>query len=167
MSPSAPDPHHGPGPGHPEGVVLLLVTPLSAQGVLGPAPSALPEGIAPQDGTRGPALPHPVEDSVLSLPHLPVNARLVLVARSVIAAVPLPVEGGTRQKIVPGHVVGALVTGQAGVVGVLPFRGAESGASPDLLRQKVGGAKEAQAIAAAALVANLPLETTWTPIVVA
>jgi len=164
----APDPHHGQGPGHFEDVVLLLVTPLSVQGVLGPALSALPEGIAPRDGTRGPALPHPVDDNVLSLPHLPVNACPVLVARSVIAAVPLLAEGDTRQKIVPGHVVGALAMGQVGVVGVPPFHGAESGASPDLLRRKVGGAKEAQAIAAAALVVNLPLAgTTWTPIVVA
>ena len=173
MSPSAPDLRHGPGPGQLEGVVLLLVTPLSAQGVLGPAPSALLEGIAPRDvtrgRTRGPALPHLVDGSVLSLPHLPVNAYLVLAARSVIAAVLLPVEGGTRQTIVPGHVVGALATGQVGVVGVLPLlHGAESEASPDLLHRKVGGAKGAQAIAAAALVVNLPVEeTTWTPIVVA
>jgi len=172
VSRSAPDPHHGPGPGHLEDVVLLLVTPLSAQGVLGPAPSTLLEGIAPREGTRGrtrgPALPHPVDGSVLSLPHLPVNACLVLVVRSVTAVVPLPAGGGIHQTIVPGHVAGALATGQAGVVGVLPLHGAESGASPDLLHREVGGAKEAQAIAAAALVVNhLMVETTWMPIVVA
>ena len=147
MSRSAPDPHRGPDPGRPEDAALLLVTPLSAQGVLDPAPSALPEGIAPRDGTRGRTrglvLPHLVDGSVLSLPHLPVSACLVLVARSVIAVVPLPAEGGTRQTIDPGHVVGALDTGQVGVVGVLPLHGAESGASPDLPRRKVGGAKEA------------------------
>jgi hypothetical protein len=172
MSRSAPDPHHGPGPGpgHLEDVVLP-VTPLSAQEVLGPAPSALPEGTVPRDGTRGrtrgPVLPHLVDGSVLSLPHLPVNASLVLVARSVIVAVHLPAEGGTRQKIVLDHVAGALATGQVGAVRVRPLHGAEGGASLGLLHRKVGGAEAAQAIAAAVLVVNLPVaETAWTPIVV-
>lgn len=165
MSRSVPDLHHGPGPGHLEDVVLLLVTPLSAQGVLDPAPSTLLEGIAPHEGTRGHtrglALPRPVDGSVLSLPHLPVNACLVLVVRSVTAVVPLPAGGGTHQTIVPDRVAGALATGQVGVVGVLHPHGAGSGASPDLLHREVGGAKEAQAIAAAALVVSLlAVETT-------
>ena len=151
-------------------MVLPLVIPLSAQGALGPALSALPESIAPRDGTRGhtrgPVLPRLVDDSVPSPPRLPANANLALVVRSVIAVVPLLAEGGTRQAIVPGRVVGALAMGQAGVVGVPLLRDAEKRAFPDLPHRKVGGAKEAQAIAAAALVVNL-LGTTRTLIVVA
>ena len=152
-------------------MVLLIVVLLSVQGVLGLGLSVLPDGIAPQDGTRGhtrgPALPHLVDGSVLSPPRLPVNARLLLVVRNVIAVVPLLAGGGTLQAIVQGHVVGALPTGQADAVEALPFHGVENKASPDLLHRKVGGANEARAIAAAALAADLPLmETTWTLIVV-
>jgi len=170
MSHSAPGPYHDLGPGHLEDVVLLPVAPLSAQGVPGPALSALhlPEGTAPQDGARGPALPHPVGGSVPFPPHLPVNASPALAARNVIAAVPLPAEGGTRQTTVPGHVVEALGMGQVGVVGAPLLHGAENRASPDLLPQNVGGAKEARAIAAAALAVNLRvMGTTWMPIAVA
>lgn len=142
-------------------MVLPLVTPLSVQGALGPALSALPEGIALRDGTRGhalgPALPHPVDGNVPSPPHLPVNACPVLVARDAIAAVPLLAEGGTRQTTVPGHVVEALGMGQVGVVGAPLFHDAENRASPDLLPQEAEGAKEARAIAAAALGVNLPV----------
>jgi len=165
---SAPNPYHDPGPGHLEGGGLLLVIPLSARGVPGPDLSVLPEGIAPRDGTRGrtqgPALPHLVDGSGPSPPHLPVNANLVLVGKSVIVVVPLPAEGAIHPMTAPGHVVEALATGRVGVVGVPPPRDAESRAPRDLLPRKVGGAREAQAIAAVALVVNLPVvQTTWIP----
>lgn len=153
-------------------MVPPLAVPLSARGVLGPALSALHEDIVPRGvvlgHVRGPALPHLVGDSVQPRPHLPANASPVLAARSVIAVALLLVGGGTRQVIVPGHVVGALATGRVDVVGVLPLRGAESRTSPDPLHQRIGSAKEARVIAAAAaaLAANPPaIETTWTSIV--
>ena len=166
---SAPNPYHDPGPGHLEGGVLLLAIPLSARGVPGHDLSALPEGIAPRDGTRGhtqgPTLPHLADGSVLSPQHLPVNASLVLVARSAIAVVPLPAEDATRPMTAPGHVVEALATGQVGVVGVPLPHDAESRASQDLLPREVGGAKEARATAAVTLVVNLPVaQTTWTSV---
>jgi len=154
-------------------VVPLLAIPLSAQEVLGPALSAPVEGIARRDGTRdrirGLALLHPADGHVPSPPRLHVNAILVLVARSVIAVAPLPAGGGIRQATGPGHVVGALATGQVDVVEVPPPHSAENRASPDLPHRKVGSAKEARAVAAAgagaALVVNLPVMET--PIVVA
>ena len=172
MSHSAPDPYLDRGPGHLEDVVLLLVVLLSAQEVLGLALSVLLEGIAPRDGTqgrvRGPALLHPADGHVPFPPRLHVNVSLVPVARNVIAVAPLPAEGGTRQATAPGHVVGALATGQVGVVEVPLLRSAENGASLDLPHRKVGGAKEAAAAAAAALVVNPPvMGTTLTLIVVA
>ena len=138
--------------------------PLSARGVLGPDLSALPEGIAPRDGTQGhtqgPALPHLVDGSVPSPRHLLVNASLALVARSVIAVVRLPAEDATHLTTAPGRVAEALATGQVGVVGVHPPHDAESRAPQDLLPLKVGGAKEARTAAAATLVANLPVAQT-------
>lgn len=169
---SAPNPHHDPGPGHLEGGALLLVIPLSARGVLGPDLSALPEGIVPRDDTqghtRGLALPHLVDGNVPSPRHLPVNGSPVLVARSVIAAVPLPAEDATHPMTAPGHVAEALDTGQVGVVGVLPLHDAESRAPQDLLPRKVGGAKEVQTVVAVTLVVNLPVaQTTWMPVAAA
>lgn len=166
---SAPNPYHDPGPGRLEGGAPLLANPLSARGVLGPGPLALPEGIAPRDGTRGhtqgPAPPHLADGSVPSPQRLPVNASLVLVARSVIAVVPLPAEDAIRLMTAPGHVVEALSTGQVGVVGVPPPRDAESRASQDLLPRKVGGAKGARATAAVTLAVNLLVgQTTWAPV---
>ena len=169
---SVPGPDHDPGPGRLEGEGPLLVIPLSVREVLGPVLSALPEGIARQEGTRthaqGPALPHLAGVSVPSPPHLPANVNLVLAARSEIAVVPLPAEGVTRLMTILDHVVEALAMGRAGVVEAPPLHDVESGASPDLLPRKAGGAKEVQATAAAALVVNLPVtETAWTPIAVA
>ena len=171
MSRSAPNPYHGPGPGHLEGGALLLVIPLSARGVLGPGLSALPEGIVLRDDTRGhtqgPALPHLEDGSVPSPPLLPVNANLVLVARSVIAVVLLPAEGATHLMTALGHAVEVQGMGQVGVVGVR-LRDAEGRASQDLLPRMAGGAKEVQAIAAVALVVNLPVvQITRTPVAVA
>jgi len=168
----APDPHHDLGPGHLEEEVLLLVIPRSVLGALGPALSALPEGIALQDGTRGhnqgPVPLHLAGGSVLSLPPLPVIARLALAARSEIAVVPLLAEGVTRQATVLGHVVEALATGQVGVVDPPPLHDAENRASLDLPPRKAGDVKEARATAAAALAVNLPvMEPMWTPIVAA
>ena len=82
------------------------------------------------------------------------NVSLFLVARGVIAVVRLPAEGGTRRVTAPGRVVEALVKGQVGAAGVLPLHDAERGAFLDLLPQKVGGAKGALAIVAAALPVN-------------
>ena len=170
MSHSVPDPYHDLGPGRLEGVVLLLAIPLSAQGVPGPALSVLPEGIAPRDGTRGrargPVLLRLAGGSAPSPPHLPANASLALVARSVTVVVLLLAGGGTRQMTVPSHVVEALATGQVGVVGAPP-RDAESRAYLDLLLRKVGGARGARAIAAVALAVNLlVMESAGTPIAV-
>lgn len=159
-----------PGPGLLEGV-FLLVNPLSVQGALGLALSALPEGIVPRDGTRGhtrdPALPLPVDGSVLSPLHLPVSASPLLVARGVIAVVHLPAEGGTHQMIVPDHAVEALAKGRVGVAGALPLHDAERRAFLDPPLREVGGAKGALAIVAAALAVNLQLvEAAWTSIAV-
>lgn len=172
MSHSAPGSYHGPGPGLPEGVVLPLpVNPLSVQGVLDPALSVLPEGIVPRDGTRGrtldPALLLPVDGSVLSPLHRPVNAYLLPVARGVIVVAHLPAEGGTHQMTVPGHAVEALARGLASAVEALPLLDAERRASLDRLPRKVGGAKETLVLVAAALAVNLQLaEDAWIPIVV-
>ena len=166
---SALNPYHDPGPGRLEGGALLVIPP-SARGVPGPDLSALPEGIALLDGSRGhtqgPVLPHLVDGSVPSPQHLPVNASLVLVVRSVIAVVPLPAEGATRPMTAPGHVVEALAMGQVGVVGVPPLHDAESRASQDPPPRKVGDANEVRATTAATLVVNLlAAQTTWTSVV--
>lgn len=164
---SAPGPCHDPDPGHLEGAVLHLVNPLSVPGVLGLVLSALPGGTVPRDDTRGrtrdPALPLPVDDSVLSPPHHPVNASPLPVARDVIAVVHLPAEGGTPQSTVPGHGAEALAKGRVGAVGALLLHDAERRAFPDLLPRKVGGAKGALVIVAAALAVNLRLKrAAWT-----
>lgn len=153
-------------------MVPLLASPLSAQGVLDPALLVLPEDTAPRDGTRGhtrdPALPHPVGDSVPSPPHRLANASPPPVARGVTAVAHLPAEGDIHQMTDLGHVVEALATGRVGVVEAPPLHDAERRAFLDLLPRKVGGAKEALVIAAAALGVDPPVtETAWMSIVVA
>lgn len=145
---SAPNPYRDLGPGRLDDGALRLAIPLSAQGVLGPGLSVLPEGIAPRDGTRGhtqgPALPHLVDGSVPSPPHLLVNVSLVLVVKSAIVVVPLPAGGVTRLTTVPGRVVEALDTDPTDVAGApRPLHGVENRASQGHLPRKAGGAKKA------------------------
>jgi hypothetical protein len=160
MSLSAPRACRDLGPGHHEDTVLL-VNPLSAQGALGPVLSALFEGIAPQDGTRGHTrglvLPHPVDDNAPSPLRRPVNGSPLLVARDVIVVAHLPAGGGIHRTTALGRPVEALATGQVGAGGAPPPHDVEGRAFPDRLLHKVEDAKGAPAIAAVVLAVNLPV----------